>query len=51
MLYVYCFGVPAVTVLVVNLALGPGKITKRLSLVNWSLLGLSKSCKARDLGL
>jgi hypothetical protein len=51
MLYLYCFGVPAVTVLVVNLAFGPGKITRRLSLVNWSLLGLGKSFKAVDLRL
>lgn len=51
MLYVYCFGVPAVTVLVVNLVFGPGKITRRLSHVNWSLLGLGKSFKARSLRL
>jgi hypothetical protein len=51
MLYVYCFAVPAATILVVNLAFGPGKIARRLSLVNWGLLGVGKSLKASYLRL
>lgn len=42
MLYVYCFGVPALSVLIVTLAFGPGNFKRRLLLLNWTLLGVGK---------
>lgn len=50
MLYVYCFAVPAAIVLIVNLVFGPGKFARRLSLVNWSLLGVGKCYTAMENG-
>ena len=40
MLYVYTFAVPLASLLVVNLAFGPGNLVRRVKLLNWSVLCL-----------
>lgn len=42
-LYVYCFGIPAASVLIVSMAFGPGDLKRRTKLLNWGLLGVGVS--------
>ncbi|PVF96354.1 acid phosphatase/Vanadium-dependent haloperoxidase [Serendipita vermifera] len=49
MLYVYCFGVPIVVILITTLVFGPGKLKRRLFLLNWGLLGVGASVIAAQI--